>query len=142
MKTSINLLLVFSIFALLSLGCSKPADTRSSTTSKPVHSEQPEHVYAWTLTQEYEENELAADDRYKDRLLKVSGKVSNIADTLGNITVQLEGHKALVTVMCSFDESQKAAVSKLRTGKEAILIGRGDGMTGGLYVGLRDCKVQ
>jgi hypothetical protein len=85
---------------------------------------------------------LAADAKYKDKLLAVSGKISNIAETLGNVTVQLEGHEIMATVMCSFDDSEKANVAKLKKGQQTTLMGTGDGKTMGIYVGLEHCKIQ
>lgn len=143
MKNLMNLGIVGVIF-LTVLGCGGGSNTgttpASNTTAAP--DEKPIAVQAKALTKEYDENELAADGKYKGKLLAVSGKVSNIAETLGNVTAQLEGHNVVLSVMCNFDESQKASVTALKKGQQATFVGRGDGSTAGLYVGLQKCKVQ
>lgn len=155
MKNQINNLLIVGLFFLsVVLGCSTPANTsqtsNSSTKSSESESknapdstsEKPVSVSAKELTKTYDENELAADEKYKGKMLAVSGKISNIAETLGNLTISLEGHDVVKSVMCSFDESEKSNIAKLKKGQQVTLVGKGDGMTAGLYVGLDKCKIQ
>lgn len=141
-----------SVIALaLGLGCGGGSGTSTSNsapgTSSPVNSnvapviEKPVALDAKTLTKEYDVNELAADGKYKGKTLAVTGKISSVAETLGNITVSLEGHDLTKTVMCSFEESEKASVTALKKGERTTLVGTGDGSTGGLYVGLQECRV-
>jgi len=153
MKNTFNVALVGSAFLLIVLGCggdsnSAPSGSTPSNSSatdqsgsSPVASEKAVAIQAKALTKEYDENELAADGKYKGKLLAVSGKVSNIAETLGNVTVQLEGHEIMATVMCSFDEAEKSNVAKLKKGQQSTLVGTGDGKTMGIYVGLQHCKI-
>jgi hypothetical protein len=145
MKNSIPTIAL--IFLGLVLGCgnqtsttNNPASPANAVQSAPA--EKPIAVQSKALTKEYDSNELAADGKYKDKMLAVSGKVSDIAETFGNVTVSLEGHDIVKSVMCNFEESEKANVAKLKKGQTATLIGKGDGMTGGLYVGLQKCKIQ
>lgn len=155
MKNNIfNLSLVLALLFVFVLGCQSPSDSNSAT--KPTATAAPKSetktdakpdtkpitIQAKNLTKEYDDNELAADGKYKGKVVEVSGKVSNIAETMGNVTVQLEGHNIAKTVMCSFAESEKESVAKLKKGQNATLIGTGDGMTLGLYAGLKDCKVK
>ncbi|MBA2335819.1 MAG: OB-fold protein [Pyrinomonadaceae bacterium] len=42
--------------------------------------------------------------------------------------------------MCNFEESEKTNVEKIKKGQQVTLVGKGDGMTAGLYVGLQECK--
>ena len=149
-----NLLIVGLVFLSIVLGCSAPANTsqpsnssenssgNGSKNSTDSTSEKPVNVSAKELTKTYDENELAADEKYKGKMIAVSGKISNIAETLGNLTVSLEGHDIVKSVMCSFDESEKSNITKLKKGQQVTLVGKGDGMTAGLYVGLEECKIQ
>jgi hypothetical protein len=154
MKNTINLTFITVVFVLLVLGCSggankngsapapvgsTPGGNNATATAQP---EKPVAVQAKALTKEYDDNELAADGKYKDKLLAVSGKVDSIAETFGQVSVQLEGHNRVITVMCSFQDSERDAVSKLKKSQLATLVGHGNGMTAGLYVGLDNCKVQ
>lgn len=152
MKNSIiNSSLIGAVGMFLILGCGG-ANQNSTTTTNPATTanansaaaptEKPLAVQAKALTKEYDENELAADGKYKGKMLAVSGKVANIAETFGNVTASLEGHNAVISVMCSFDESEKGAVAKLKKGGQATFVGTGDGMTGGMYAGLGNCRIQ
>lgn len=152
MKNSLlNLLIIFSFGLFLILGCSATKEsnstaktetpaTNSATTS--ISTEKPIAVSSKDLTKTFEENELAANEKYNNKVLAVSGKIENIAETMGNITVSLQGHNAILSVMCNFAESEKSSVTKLKKGQQVTLVGKGDGMTMGLYVGLKECKVQ
>lgn len=139
MKNTFSIISLFVIGIILALGCS---ETKKDAPANTANVEPPISVSAKVLTKEYEENELSADGKYKNKSLIVSGKISNIAETFGNITVQLEGHSLTSSVMCGFDESEKANVMKLKKGQSVTFIGKGDGSTGGLYVGLQSCKIQ
>ena len=153
MKNLLNLTILFALGLFLILGCSganqnattptnsasvttAPANTTTAPTEKPIA------VQARVMTKDYDENELAADGKYKGKTIAVSGKVENIAETMGNVTVSLAGHDMVKSVMCSFEESEKTNVAKLKKGQQATLVGTGDGMTMGLYAGLQKCKVQ
>lgn len=154
MKNSfINSAIVGAIGIFLVLGCSGGANNTTNKTVatsngkvingvKEAVAEKPVAVQAKALTKDFESNELAANDKYKGKLLAVSGKVSNIAETFGNVTASLEGHNMVISVMCSFDEAEKANVAKLKKGGTATFIGTSDGMTGGLYAGLNNCRIQ
>ncbi len=76
----------------------------------------------------------------------MTGKISNIAETLGKLSVQIEGKKEhginLLSVQCTFPEEARADLSKLKKGDTVTLSGIGDGKTLGFYVGLNECKIQ
>ena len=139
MKNIINISTVILFGILFILGCGG-SSTESPTPAKAA--EKPIAVEAKALTKEYDENELAADGKYKGKLLTVSGKISDIAETFGSVTVSLEGHQFLQTVMCTFESSEKSKVAALKKGSQVTLIGTGEGSTAGLYVGLEKCRVQ
>lgn len=142
MKTSIfNVLLALFCLVILAIGCAEsPQQTDSG--SEPAADEKPISLNAKALTKEYDDNELAADGKYKGKLLAVSGKISDISETFGTINVSLEGHDIVQTVMCGFEEAEKPKVAALKKGQNTTLIGRGDGSTAGLFVGLQKCRIQ
>jgi len=156
MKNSINLLIIFFAVLFLILGCSQSANNSATTapansaivasntsmTAPAAPSEKPIAVQARVMTKDYDENELAADGKYKGKTIAVSGKVENIAETMGSVTVSLAGHDMVKSVMCSFEESEKASVAKLKKGQQTTLVGTGDGLTMGLYAGLQKCRIQ
>lgn len=149
MKNLVNLTLALSVIGLIALGCSgdsnrntTSSDGASKTASPNPSTEKSVEIQAKALTKEYDANEIAADEKFKGKMLAVSGKVSNIAETMGNMTVQLEGHDVVASVMCRFADAEKPSVAKLKKGQQAKLVGVGDGKTLGLYVGMKECKIQ
>ena len=119
----------------------KPNDQTKTPAATPTP-EIPTAIKAATLTREYADNELAADEKYSGKLLEVTGKLTNISVTLGSITAQIEGYRPLLTVMCSFSGEQKQKLAALKTGQQVTFVGTGNGMTAGLYVGLKNCSVK
>lgn len=89
----------------------------------------------------YNENEIAADKKYKNKKLAVTGIVSGISEVLGKVTVDLKvgGRYDITTIKCSIDD--KDVVAALRKGQKITVIGICDGLTANLYIGLNDCKV-
>lgn len=147
MKNVWTIIVVATIVVMWVVGCKAPnaAETGASKeikTDAPKEEEKPVAISAETLTAEYEENELAADGKYKDKVLAVSGKISSIAETFGSVTVQMEGKKIMPNVICTFDDEQRAAVAKLKKGQKITMIGQCEGSTGGLYVGLNECRIE
>ena len=139
MKNLINITTVILFGILLTLGCGG-SSVESPAPAKAA--EKPIAIDAKALTKEYDDNELAADGKYKGKLLSVTGKISDISETFGSVNVSLEGHQLLQTVMCSFEPSEKQKVAALKKGAIVTLIGTGDGSTAGLYVGLEKCTIQ
>lgn len=149
MKNKLNLSIIGCVLLAAIIGCSSAKQTNAPASGQTAtengaapKTAAPVAVKASELTKAYDENELAADGKYKGKVLEVSGKITNIAETLGNLTVSLAGHNIAKTVMCGFDESEKPSIAKLKNGQSVTLTGTGDGSTGGLYVGLNDCKIK
>jgi len=155
MTNKLNLIIISTIALFLILGCGGKSSNPSSTAGvsktdeqtapqnvNAAPAEQPTAIQAKTLTKDYDDNELSADGKYKGKLLAVTGKVSNIAETMGKVTVSLEGHDFVNTVLCSFDDSEREKIAKLKKGQTATLVGRGGGKTLNLYVGLDNCIVK
>jgi hypothetical protein len=138
MNNLLNIIAIISIGTIVGLGCAGGSED-SPTPAKAA--EKPLPIDAKALTKEYDDNELAADGKYRGKLLAVSGKISDISETFGSVSVSLEGHEILKTVMCTFQESEKQKVAALKKGAQVTLVGTGDGSTAGLYVGLENCVV-
>jgi hypothetical protein len=128
----------FALLLFVILGCSQ-------TKQPATQPETPLPVDAAMLTKAYSDNEVAADGQYKGKMLAVSGIITGITETFGSVQVDLEGHKEngvnLVSVKCTFEETEKASVAGLKKGSKSTLTGRNEGMTAGLFVGLDKCKV-
>lgn len=138
MKNLFNLSAAAACGLMLILGCG--GESHPPAAADP--NERPVAVQAKSLTKEYDDNELAADSKYKGKLLAVTGKVTEISETFGTINASLEGHDAVSTVMCSFADAERQKVSALKKGDQTTLVGRNEGSTAGLFVGLQNCRVD
>lgn len=116
----------------------------SSQTSESTSSSGPDHtVTAGDLIEEFEDNELAGDQKYKDKTIQVSGVVDNI-DTefldedkyLLNITDG--GDFEFLSVTCH--DMSNDVLAELTAGDQVTVIGDFDD-GGDLGVDLKDCKV-
>ena len=99
-------------------------------------------ITAKDLFSAYKENEVAADNQYKGKTLKITGTVANIGtDILDNIYITLETGELLYSVQCYFANSEEEAkVANLSKGNTVTLIGTCDGMS--LNVAMKKCKLQ
>ena len=98
-------------------------------------------ISAIDLYREYEANEIAADNKYKNKKLAVTGKVVEISEVLGEVTIDLStgDELNLTTVKCSVKDKDK--VAKLRKGQSITIIGVCDGLTLNLYISIEDCMI-
>ena len=98
------------------------AETPAATTAPadtPAPAPAAIKITARALSQEYQANEVAADGKYKGKMLEVTGKVEAIGkDILDDPYVALAGADLLATVQFGFtkaDNEQLAQLSKGRT---------------------------
>lgn len=116
------------------------AEVKNGTTSSsqaPNASAEVE-VSSETYFSDYEGNELSADARYKDKLIKITGTVSGVRKTFGTVYVDLETTNQFMQVYCSMkNESDAASVSK---GSVISLIGVGGGKT--IMPTVDDCVIS
>lgn len=157
-----SLILVLLILLVVALGCggsksgaSTPANATGNTgaavnalaagannAAAAAAAEKPIAIQARALTKEYDDNEVAADGKYRDKQLVVTGQLDDVSETFGSLSVRLKGHNAIVDVMCPIEESQRSAAAALKKGSTVTITGKGDGMTAKLYVGLTECRLQ
>ena len=113
---------------------SEPTDSTVPETKAPVviGKDAPtidyEFVDIMTLLDEYQTNEVAADQKYKDKFVKVSGKVKDIGkDILNNIYVCVNDGTDLTWeyAQCYFsDQSEVDKVANLAVGDTIALYGK------------------
>lgn len=113
---------------------SEPTDSTVSETKAPVviGKDAPtidyEFVDIMTLLDEYQTNEVAADQKYKDKFVKVSGKVKDIGkDILNNIYVCVNDGTDLTWeyAQCYFSgQSEVDKVANLAVGDTITLYGK------------------
>lgn len=132
-------LLTLSAMAVLAVGS---VDSEEKT--RQVKSAQAEaSVSAQQLYNQYEANEVEADNRYKGKVISVTGVIGDIGkDITDNAYVLLSSGDlfGMFGVQCFFDESQEASFTSLRTGQQVAIKGRVDGKFGNVF--LKDCTFQ
>lgn len=130
---------------------SKKADTGTDSEKKTEASvAEPEKttpevkVTSANLIKEYSENEVAADTKYKGKLVEVSGKVSGVDNgTFDNeMIVKLsDGQYDFNNAWCYMKDSERDKVLAFKKGQQTTLIGTGDSATIG-YPVLKNCSVK
>lgn len=140
-----------AVLGLVLMGVAAPSDgdrpTMSATEERAAmaeeeSSEEPAEalsaISARQLHTEYEKNQIAADERYKDQWVLVTGIVASIGkDILDDPYVALETDNQFMSVQCMLADDAAAEASRLSKGQEVSMRGRVDGKLMGVIV--REC---
>ena len=95
-------------------------------------------ITAASLTQNYVENEVRADENFKGKEFYVEGTISDIKkDIADEIYVTLTGSEMFREVQCYFDD--KTTASQLEKGMRVTFFGKCDGLM--MNVLMKDCKL-
>lgn len=130
-------LLTLAILTLLAVGSADSEEQTRQIKSAPPESS----VTAPQLYAEYEANEVAADTRYKGKIVVVNGVVEDIGkDLLDDAYVLLASGNMMFGVQCFFDKSEEHSFGNLSRGQQVSVKGRVDGKLGNVF--LRDCSFQ
>ncbi|MES1921283.1 hypothetical protein MHBO_002833 [Bonamia ostreae] len=84
-------------------------------------------VHALTLEQEYNDNEVAADQKYKDKWVYVFGTVQDIGKILNKSYITLEGKEttlSLSSAQCSFKGKNSEPIGSINKGDKVIVYGK------------------
>jgi hypothetical protein len=139
------------IFGLSVLACATGGmvDEDKNVDSVPMNSDKKEEkkieyikVSAEDLINEYEENELKADKKYKDKHLEITGIIYNISKVLNQTTVDLGNGEDLqvTTVNCKFAKKYEDDVAELEKGSTIIVTGICEGK--GWSVDIKGCEIK
>ena len=118
-----SITLIFFLF--LALGSEDETSTIDAdiSTTEPVLSISAEKLYS-----EYEANEVAADLKYKGKVIEVTGIVRLIDKGLmDEIYVTLKGNEYFGDIQCFFSESRAQEAASLKKGSKITIIGLCDG---------------
>lgn len=94
-------------------------------------------VTAETLMADYTANEIAADGRYKGKVLRISGTVNGIAKDLLDtmyVTLSAGGPYSILNVQCYFPKGATARLAALKKGAQITVKGRCEGKMGNVLV--------
>jgi len=152
MKNSFTLICALSLLIFAALACSAPdkpaVNSGTTTTSSPGQNSAgtkttaatPEaplavKVTANELMQAYVDNKVKADDTYKDKMLEVSGTVSEVGkDFMNNPYVALKTKEMIYTVQVFFTDEENKKLGDLKKGQAIKVTGRCDGAMGNVMV--------
>lgn len=97
-------------------------------------------VTAAQLMSEYDANELAADQKYKGKVVKITGKVNSIQKMMGSSFVTLGSGKEfeIQSVQAFFDESYEGKLAQLQKGQSLTIQCTVDGK--GMGVSAKECS--
>lgn len=108
-------------------GAAKPSKKKTKK-AKAKKKAKPIVVSSKQLFIDYDDNEIAADEKYKGNTIEVSGKVTDIGkDMFDNLQLSLQGKSQFMSVMATLEDSQKSKASKLKKGQKVTLICTGKG---------------
>lgn len=94
------------------------------------------NVSANQLYREYESNEVAADRKYKGKIVVVSGVIRDIGkDILDNAYVVIGGEGFLDGVQCTFEKPDETSLASLSKGQRVTIKGFVSGKMGNVQVG-------
>jgi len=130
-------LAALAVFAVLAVGSGN-----SSGGTKDVQSQSSAYtVTADGIYAEYKANEVAANQKYKDQIITVSGTIMDIGtDIAGDPYVVLGGTGFLDGVQGSFATSESTSIAGLSKGKQATIKGKCDGFMA--MVEMSQCSLQ
>ena len=132
--------LLFTLTSLFLLACASDQEIEQQITDSPIVLE----VTAAQLQADYEANDVAADLRYKDKVIAVTGIVASIVSKdSGGASVGLETGNFVEGVRCHFTEQHVQDVAKLLEGDWVKLRGQaeGKGLTDLFDVSVRACSL-
>ncbi len=94
-------------------------------------------VSAVEIASAFENNEVAAEEKYNEKIITVTGVVSSInKDILNEITVELE-IPTMTLFRCHFSDDQKELVAGLATGQQIKFKGK---FEKNIYLDLKGCS--
>lgn len=121
------------------------ADTaKTSSTVGQQKNEEIMEVDYTILHQEYMDNPIAADAKYKGKILKLTGVVEDIdREIAGNtyVTFNIGGQYSFKNVRITFKKSEETKVAQFKKGQTITIKGKCNGTLLSTTVSLIDCEV-
>lgn len=139
MTRKLSMFVVLVVAACLSVATS--GDSEKKKEKKVQSSEASVSVTAAQLYKDYEANEVAADAKYKGKVIAVSGVVGNIGkDLLDKMYVSLKTGHVIGSVQCFFAKSHQSELANMKKNTEVTLKCMGGGKMGNVL--MRGCVVK
>lgn len=92
------------------------------------------------LHKDYEDNAIAADEKYKDKVIQITGKVDDIfREAMGHPYVTFKVDDYFAHVQATFSKDEESNIAKLKKGQTITVRGRCKGKICGVH--LNDCMI-
>lgn len=98
-------------------------DAGSPSSAAPPTPKEVVKISAGQLFNAYEENEVATDEGFKNKLIQVSGSVQAISkDAFDNIVIDLKTSNQFMPVHMKMEDTEKAAAVALKKGTKTTVL--------------------
>jgi hypothetical protein len=141
-KVNLDSVVALVLMLVVVVACTRSNRTVSSNTAESgnTQSSSAEEMTADALFDEYQKDKEAADQKYKGKVLTITGTVDNVkVGASGNPYVTMKTSNLILRVQFLFKKKDESAVSRLRQGDHATIRGRLSGRIGNVL--LEDCEV-
>jgi hypothetical protein len=124
----IVLIMALGVYAALTNDEKQAGGVAARTPAKAAAAPSALAVDNMTLWRDYEANEVAADNKYKGRILAVGGRVDSIDKNFADeIIVRLSSPNQFMTTMATMEKSQAGQAAQLSKGETVTLVCEGQG---------------
>ena len=91
-------------------------------------------VDAVDLIQQYQDNEIASDQKYKGETVVVRGYIYKLSDTYRGPEIQFvqSEYEIIFTLTCRIQRKQKPLLAQLSKGQDVLVVGKLTGFSGGM----------
>ena len=133
---------ISSLIAVVVFGFLAVGSIDSGKETKKIRSKVPSYTLsANKLYKEYEDNEVAADAKYKGEIVLVTGRIQNIGkDIMDEPYIVIGGDGFLNGVQCSFAKSEEPSIARLNKGQNVRVKGQVSGKMGNVLID--KCSLQ
>ena len=132
-------LISFFLFVIIAFGSLDQFENLEQSPKVTPNSNPSVIITASKLYKEYNANEIAADEKYKGKIIEVTGVIRDIGnDIMDNAYITLVGDEYFGDIQCYFNE--KSVVAKLSKGKRITVIGSCSGLM--MNVQINNCIVK
>jgi hypothetical protein len=142
-KLNLDSILALVLMLLVVAACTRTRKSEPSANSGRSDSNESaasNEMTAEALFDEYQKDKAAADRKYKDQELVVTGTVDIVKiGVTGNPYVTMNTSSLILRVQFLFDKKHVSALSQLRKGQKATIKGRVYGRIGNVM--LKDCEL-
>ena len=136
---NIKSLISFFLFIIIAFGSLDEFENLEQSPKVTPDSNPSVIITASKLYKEYNSNEIAADEKYKGKIIEVTGVIRDIGnDIMDNAYITLVGDEYFGDIQCYFNE--KSVVAKLSKGKRITVIGSCSGLM--MNVQINNCIVK